>query len=148
MCKATEITKTTHTVYVKISTWLCFVITVDCSDVIKTWEILWNWIITSSKLFFSMCKRAGVAQCTCVSQLVMPAQLCFVFDKGQLMPVCYRFLLCILPISLHCLLSFLLFLLFPNTTLTIFFFIFSIARQTSERNLLSLAFLCPSCISL
>ena len=147
MSKATEITKTTHTVYIKISTWLCFVITVNCSDVIKTREILRNWVITWSKFFFPMGKRAGITQCTCVSQLVMPAKLCFVFYIGQHLPVCYWFLLCILPISLHCAFYFLLFRSFVNTTLSCDFSILTITGQTSERDLLNLTSLCPSCIS-
>ena len=148
MSKATEIAKTTHTVNIKISTWLCLVITVDCSDVIKTREVLWNWVITRSKFFFSMGKRAGISKCTCVSQLVMLAKLCFVFYIRQHLPVCYRFLLWILPISLHCVIYFLFLLLFTNTTLMFNISVFSIAGQTSERNLLSLISLCLSCISL
>jgi hypothetical protein len=148
MSKATEIAETTHSVDIKISTWLCLVITVNCSDVIKTREVLWNWVITLSKFFFSMGKWASISKCTCVSQLVMLAKLRFVFYIRQHLPVCYRFLLCILPISFHCVIYFLFLLLFINTTLTFNISILSITGQTSERNLLSLIFLCLSCISL
>ena len=148
MSKATEIAKTTHPVDIEISTWLCLVITVNCSDVIKTREVLWNRVITRPKFFFSMGKRAGISKCTCVSQLVMLAKLRFVFYIGQHLPVCYRFLLCILSMSLHFVIYFLLLLLFTNTTLTFNISIFSIAGQTSERNLSSLISLCLSCISL
>ena len=73
MSKAAKITEATHSIYVKISAWLGLVVAVNCSDVVKTWETLRHGVVTISKLLLPMSKRAGITQCTCMSQLVMPA---------------------------------------------------------------------------